>query len=91
MSAFAQKQMFRDSKRWYSNMLSTADEAELQHVTWFSPCRYVQSLIPVPARSKACDYGHSLAGIAGSNPAEGMEVCIFLSVVCCLVEVTASG
>jgi hypothetical protein len=32
-----------------------------------------------------------LVGIAGSNPAEGMDVCLLLSVVCCQVEVSAMG
>ena len=27
------------------------------------------------ARSKACVYGRSLAGSAGSNPAGGMDIC----------------
>jgi hypothetical protein len=32
--------------------------------------------IPVAARSKAWDYGRSLAGIAGSNPAGAMDICL---------------
>jgi hypothetical protein len=44
--------------------------------------------IPVAARSKTSVYGRSLAGITGSNPAEGMNV---VSVVCCRVEVSATG
>ena len=32
--------------------------------------------ISVAARSKAWVYGCSLAGIAGSNPAGGMDVCL---------------
>jgi hypothetical protein len=32
--------------------------------------------IPVAARFKAWVYGHSLAGIVGSNPAYGMDVCV---------------
>jgi hypothetical protein len=32
--------------------------------------------IPVAARSKAQVCGHLVAGIAGSNPAEGMDVCL---------------
>jgi hypothetical protein len=31
---------------------------------------------PVAARSKAWVWGRSLAGIAGSNPAEGVDVCL---------------
>jgi hypothetical protein len=34
----------------------------------------VAPLIPVAARSKAWVSGRSLAGIVGSNPAEGMDV-----------------
>ena len=48
--------------------------------------------IPVAARSKAWICGRSLAGIAGSNPAGGMDVYVCrVSVVCCQVEVSASG
>jgi len=37
------------------------------------------SIVPVPvaARSKAWVYNRSLAGIVGSNPTEGMDVCLF--------------
>ena len=38
--------------------------------------------IPVPVRSKAWVCGCSLAGIAGSNPAEGMDVCC----ECCVLS-----
>jgi hypothetical protein len=41
----------------------------------------------VAARSKTWVYGRSLVGVAGSNPAEGMDV----SVVFCQVEVSATG
>jgi hypothetical protein len=37
--------------------------------------------IPVAARSKAWVYSRSLTGIVGSNPAEGMDVCL-LWVLC---------
>jgi hypothetical protein len=47
--------------------------------------------IPVAEQSKARVYARcSLFAIAGSNPAEGMEVCI-LWVLCCQVEVFATG
>ena len=36
------------------------------------------------ARSKACVCGCSLAGIVGSNPAEGMDVCLVC--VLCVVR-----
>ena len=42
------------------------------------------------ARSKAWVCGRSLTGIAGSNPARGMDASD-VSVVCCHVEVSASG
>ena len=46
--------------------------------------------IPVAARSKMWVHGPSLTGIAGSNPAGGMDMS-FVSVVCCQVEVSASS
>jgi hypothetical protein len=36
--------------------------------------------IPVAARSKAWVYGRSLAGIVGSKPTGGMDVCVVLDV-----------
>jgi len=33
-------------------------------------------------------YGHSLAETVGSNPARGMDVCLFVSIVCCKVAVS---
>jgi len=45
----------------------------------------------VAARSKEWVCGRSLAGIAGSNPAGGMDVSFLLSGVCCQVEVSATG
>jgi len=47
-------------------------------------------LIPAATRPKALACDRPLAGIAGSNPAERMDVC-FLWVLCCSVEVSASG
>ena len=41
-------------------------------------------------RSKASVCSRSPAGIASSNPAGGMDVCV-LCVVCCQVEVSATG
>ena len=37
---------------------------------------YKIQVIPVAARSKARVCGHSLAGMAGSNPAWDMDVCL---------------
>jgi hypothetical protein len=43
--------------------------------------------IPVAARSKARICGHLFVGIAVSNTAEGMSVCLFVvSVVCCVLS-----
>jgi len=47
--------------------------------------------IPVAVRSKEWVCGHSLAGIVGSNPTGGHRYLSFVSVVCCQVEVSASG
>jgi len=37
---------------------------------------FLSHMITVAARSKASVYGRSLAGIVGSNPAGGMDVCL---------------
>jgi len=47
--------------------------------------------IPVAARSKAWVCSRLLPGIVGSNPAGSINVLSFLSVVCCQLEVSASG
>jgi hypothetical protein len=47
--------------------------------------------LPVAARTKAWVCGRSLAGIVGSNPAGGNGRLSLVSVVCCQVEVSASG
>jgi len=41
-------------------------------------------LIPVAARSKGQVFRRSLAGIAGSNSAGGMNVCLLC--VCCVLQ-----
>ena len=46
--------------------------------------------IPLATRSKARVFGCSLAGIVGSKLAGGMDVGL-VSVVCCQVELSASG
>jgi hypothetical protein len=53
-------------------------------------CTYIQGMpIPVAVQSKAWVCGHSIAGIAGSNSAGGMDVCL----LCLLrvVQVAASA
>jgi hypothetical protein len=57
---------------------------------------YVKAFFNQPilaaAQSRACDCSRSLGGIAVSNPARSMCVCVCLgNVVCCQVEVSASG
>ena len=47
--------------------------------------------IPVATRSKAWSCGRSLAGIVGSNPAGGVDSLSPVSVVCCQIEVSATG
>ena len=39
-------------------------------------CRKVALLIPVAERFKARVWGRPLVGIAGSNPARGVDVCV---------------
>ena len=46
---------------------------------------------PVAERSKVWVCGRSLAGIVGSNPGGGQGCLSLVSVVCCQVEVSASG
>jgi hypothetical protein len=45
----------------------------------------------VVARSKSWVYGRSLVRIAGSNPGRGHGCLSVVSVVCCQVEVSATG
>jgi len=48
--------------------------------------------IPVAAQSNAWVCGRSLPGIAGSNPTFWGDGCLpLVSVVCCQVEVSATG
>jgi len=46
-------------------------------------CDEVKVPIPVAAPSKARDYGHSVAGVSGLNPAGGMDA----SLLCLLCVV----
>ena len=47
-------------------------------------CSGIKPPIPAVVRSKAYVCGRSLAGTVGSNPAEGMDVCLLL--VLCVVR-----
>jgi len=51
----------------------------------------ISSPIQITALSKALICTHRIAGIAGSNPTDDMDVRLFLCVLCCLVEVPATG
>ena len=46
---------------------------------------------PVAARSKAYVYGRSPAGIVGSNPTGGMDVCLLWRLCVCQVEVSVTS
>ena len=54
---------------------------------WYSNIKPIR----VAAQSKASVCGRSLAGIAGSNPARGIDVCILRVLVCHQVEISATG
>jgi len=43
------------------------------------------------ALSNVWVYGHLPAGVVGSNPAGGMDVCSLVSAVCCHVGVSATS
>jgi hypothetical protein len=63
----------------------------LQKHPQISQWLYFTSPVQVAARSKAWICGRSLVGFAGSNP-PGRHGCLsFVSVVCCQVEVSATG
>jgi hypothetical protein len=49
------------------------------HIFYTGGLRVKYAVLPVPvaAQSKAYVFGSSLVGIAGSNPAEAMKVCLF--------------
>jgi hypothetical protein len=54
--------------------------------------KLVSSPVPVAAPSNTWVCGRWLAGIAGSNPVGGMNISLSLvSIVCCQVQVSASG
>jgi len=47
--------------------------------------------ILVVAWSKTWSCGRSLAGIAGSNSSGGMDILSLVGVVCCQIELCATG
>ena len=51
----------------------------MQFITYRTP-------VPVAARSKASVFCRSPAGIAGSNPTRGMDVCLFVCCECCVLS-----
>ena len=60
-------------------------------------CQFVLDIsrrvpVPVAERSKAWVYGRwNVGGVAGSNPAVGHGCLSLVNVLCCQVEVSASG
>ena len=52
---------------------------------------YITKPIPVAVRSDVWFCSQSLAGTAGSNTPSGMDVLSTVAVVCCQVEVAATG
>jgi hypothetical protein len=64
------RSIFRKEKK-ISSGLQKKNESGSKNLTPYDSER----LIPVPARCKVWVCGYSLAGIAGSNPARGMNVC----------------
>jgi hypothetical protein len=49
-------------------------------------CWYLGAPVSMAARTKAITvFGRSNIGNAASNPARGMDVCLFFSVLCCPV------
>jgi hypothetical protein len=61
------------------------------YVLEFYDMIYFNVPVPVAARSKALVCGRSPAEILGSNPTGGYGCLAVVSVVCCLVEVSATS
>ena len=57
----------------------------------YQACSIIFMPVPVAARSRAWVCGHSTAEIMGSNPHRGHGCLSVVSVVCCQVEVSATG
>jgi hypothetical protein len=59
---------------------------------YISPTNLFSTPMPAAARSMTSVYGRSLAGVLGSNPAKGMDVCVSRECcVCCQVQIFAMG
>jgi hypothetical protein len=74
--------------------LKTRQALVLWEVTLFDNFReqvLINKPIPVAVRSKAWVCGCSFAGIVVSNPPQGHGCLSLVSVVCCQVEVSATG
>ena len=56
---------YKSGLSWHFHLVFVVDKVALQQV-----------LLPVAEQSKVRVCGCSLAGIAGSNPAGGMDVCL---------------
>jgi hypothetical protein len=67
---------------------------KLFHILNFAPllisCTILGMLVSIAEWSKECTvYNHLNTGIAGLNPAWGMDACLHVSVLCCPVLVEA--
>jgi hypothetical protein len=62
-----------------------------ERTTENSECRLTQRPVPVAARSKEWVCSRSLAEILGLNPVRDVDVLSFFIVVCCQIEVSATG
>jgi hypothetical protein len=72
-------------------MTLTGENRSAGRKTCINPRHMSIPPVPVAARSKAWVCGRSLAGIAVSNAAGGHRCPSCVGVVCCQVEVSATG
>jgi hypothetical protein len=79
------KPLWGSRSRWRKIMKHHRDMGCENAASYFSILDSVKHPIPMAVRSKAWVCGRLLAGIAGSNPTT------FVSVVCCQVQVSATG
>jgi hypothetical protein len=65
------------------NILRCEDRSQIKYMNLFLPEVIYRQPITVAARSKAWNvFAHSNTGIVGSNPIQGMDVCLRLFFVC---------
>jgi hypothetical protein len=73
----------------WNKQLRVSSTTRPRHVALCCIVLQLHVLIPLTERSKARVCGRSIAGIAGLNPVEGMDVCLLC--VRCRVEALATG